>query len=74
MTQWLIDRVKARLDALGLGPIEAATKAGIERTFIRDIVDERKNSVTAAGAIKLAQALQAPRESFLFEDWTEPKP
>ncbi len=47
-----------RLAQLELGPIEAATAAGIERTFIRDIVDGRKKSVRADSMVKLARALK----------------
>lgn len=34
--------VELRLGELGLGAVEAATAAGIERTYIRDIVEGKK--------------------------------
>lgn len=37
--------VETRLDQLGLSPIEAATRHGVERTFLRDILTGRKKSV-----------------------------
>lgn len=53
----LKDIVIKRLDQLGIGPVEAATQAGIERTFIRDIVEGRKKSVRSDKVADLARAL-----------------
>ncbi len=50
--------VVERLKQLQIGAVEAATSAGIERTFIRDIVEDRKKSVRADSVIKLAKALK----------------
>lgn len=50
--------VVRRLDELGLGPVEAATKAGLERTYIRDIVQGKKHSVRTDKLEALARALQ----------------
>lgn len=50
--------VQRRLAELDLGPIAAATAAGMERTFIRDIVDGRKTTVRQSSLAKLAKALQ----------------
>ncbi|WP_181181806.1 LexA family transcriptional regulator [Mesorhizobium sp. B1-1-6] len=50
--------VVRRLDELGLGPVEAATKAGLERTYIRDIVQGKKLSVRTDKLESLARALQ----------------
>ncbi|QGA55892.1 MULTISPECIES: hypothetical protein [Brucella] len=47
-----------RLAQLGLGAVEAATAAGIERTFIRDIVEDKKKSVRADKLPILAMALK----------------
>lgn len=49
--------VSQRLDQLGVGAVEAATRAGIERTYIRDIVEGRKKSVRADKLAQLADAL-----------------
>jgi hypothetical protein len=54
----LKDVVAARLAELGQGPVEAATEAGIERTFIRDIVEGRKESVRQKSMAGLAKALR----------------
>lgn len=50
--------VEQRLHDLGLGPVEAAVHAGLERTFIRDIVEGRKKSIRADKLAALASALQ----------------
>jgi hypothetical protein len=50
--------VEARLAELGLGPVEAAVQGGIERTFIRDIVEGKKKSVRANKIDELARALR----------------
>jgi SOS-response transcriptional repressor LexA len=50
--------VARRLEELGLGPVEAATKAGLERTYIRDIVEGKKRSIRSDKIEGLARALQ----------------
>ncbi|MCB9993092.1 MAG: S24 family peptidase [Hyphomicrobiaceae bacterium] len=50
--------VAARLDQLGLKPIPAAVNGGLERGFIRDILEGRKKSVHVDKLPKLAAALQ----------------
>jgi len=47
-----------RLSQLQLGAVEAATAAGIERTYIRDIVEGKKKSVRADKLPMLAKALK----------------
>lgn len=54
----LRDIVTERLAELGLGPIEAAVRGNLERTYIRDIVEGRKGSVKSTNLAKLASALQ----------------
>jgi SOS-response transcriptional repressor LexA len=49
--------VEQRLAQIQLGPIEAATRVKLERTFIRDIVEGRKKSVGINKIAKLAEAL-----------------
>lgn len=49
--------VTNRLEELRLGSIEAAVRAGLERTYIRDIVEGRKRSVKSSNLEKLANAL-----------------
>lgn len=53
----LKDIVTQRLEQLEIGAVEAATQAGIERTFIRDIVEGRKKSVRSDKVAELARAL-----------------
>lgn len=50
--------VELRLGELGLGPVEAATAAGIERTYIRDIIEGKKKSVRNDKLPGLARALR----------------
>jgi hypothetical protein len=50
--------VENRLSELGLGPVEAAVHGGIERTFIRDIVEGKKKSVRSDKMAALARALR----------------
>lgn len=49
--------VAERLKQLKVGPVEAAVGAGIERTFIRDILEGKKKSVRADKMEGLARAL-----------------
>ena len=50
--------VTTRLEELQLGAIEAATRVGLERTFIRDIVQGRKKNIRQDKISLLAQAIQ----------------
>ncbi|WP_420961111.1 hypothetical protein [Brucella sp. IR073] len=50
--------VSERLKQLGIGPVEAATAGGIERTYIRDIIEGKKKSVRADKLAGLAKALK----------------
>ncbi len=67
-----------RLKELGLGPVEAAVKAGIERTFVRDLVDGKKSTVTLKKIPDLAKALQLDADALIrgevvpFDDPDEP--
>lgn len=58
MKKTLQEVVVARLAEIGVGPVQAATSAGIERTFVRDIVEGNKLSVRQSGMAKLAAALR----------------
>lgn len=74
MTATLAERVQTRLDALDLGPVEAATKAGLERTYIRDIIKPNgKQTVTARLMPKLAAALQTT-PAYLNGETDDPAP
>ncbi len=57
MKMALKDIVATRLDQLNLGAVEAATAGGIERTYIRDILEDKKKSVRADKIAGLARAL-----------------
>jgi len=52
-----------RLKELGIGAIEAATAVGMERTYIRDLVEGRKKSVRQDKVQKLAEALLVSAEA-----------
>ena len=58
--------VSKRLEQLGIGPVEAATAAGLERTFIRDIVEHKKQSVRAESLPALARALSLDLEALIY--------
>jgi len=54
-----------RLKELDLGPVEAAVKAGIERTFLRDLVDGKKSTVTLKKMPDLAKALRLDADALI---------
>ena len=54
----LAERVQSRLDALGLGPTTAAQAAGLQPTYVRDILREKKHRLTGEGAVALARILE----------------
>ena len=59
MPMSLRERVLSRLEALGIGPVAAATRAGLKHTYIRDIVKEGgKQTVNVRFLPALAEALQ----------------
>lgn len=60
--EMLKDRVTARLDELGITPSEAARRGELERTFLVDILHERKKGVRGANLEKLARALECSPE------------
>jgi phage repressor protein C with HTH and peptisase S24 domain len=74
----LSDIAVLRLNELGLGAVEAAVKAGLERTFIRDLAQGRKKSVQAgkinalAAALKLDAAALSNGEIIRLEDKPAP--
>lgn len=49
--------VTKRLQELNLGPVEAAVRGGLERTYIRDIVKGKKQTVMTGKIGRLAAAL-----------------
>ncbi|MDB5522800.1 MAG: repressor protein [Rhizobium sp.] len=55
--------VAKRLEELNLGPVEAAVAGGLERTYIRDLVKEKKQTVNADKMPKLARALKLDPEA-----------
>jgi len=54
----LSQRVAARLSAINRGAVEAAKEVGLERNFIRDLVENKKRSISQAKAPLVAEALQ----------------
>lgn len=61
----LRDRVQARLEALGARPIPTATKAGLGRDFISDILNGKKSSVRGSKLEQLAAALETTTDYLL---------
>lgn len=65
--------VSQRLKEIGLGPVEAANKGGLERTYIRDIVTGKKATVKSDKIGLLAAALDLDPEA-LARNEAVPKP
>lgn len=63
--------VAARLAELKIGAVEAATKGGLERNFIKDLLDGRKTSPRAENLRKLALALDLPVDRLMGGDTTD---
>lgn len=65
----LRDRIRRRLRQLQIGPVEAATKVGLERSYISDFVREppKKNSIKREHYVKIAVALDWTVEQLLGE-------
>lgn len=61
----LRDIVRKRLEDLGLNPFEAARSNGLERGFINDILQGKKQSVRGANLEKLAIALRVQAEDLI---------
>ena len=51
------ERVQARIAELHTNSTEVASKAGLERTFVYDLISGRKKTVTAEALVLLAKAL-----------------
>ena len=66
----LRERIELRLKELGLNAFEAARSAGLERSYIHDILTGRKVSVREANIVKLSKALSVD-PAFFFQDATE---
>lgn len=57
MSERLRNRVRERLDAKGLNPFEAARMAGLERSFVNDLLIGKKNTVREKKLPALASIL-----------------
>lgn len=55
--QALAARVRNRLTELGKGSVEAAVEAGLERNFLRDLIEGKKRSISQTKAVAVADAL-----------------
>lgn len=51
-------RIKARLEELGRGAVEAAERVGLERNYINDFLKEKKKSIKIDTYPKIAAALE----------------
>ena len=51
------ERVQARITELHMNSTEVARKAGLERTFVHDLISGRKKTITAEALVALAKAL-----------------
>lgn len=59
------ERVQARIAELHTNSAEVARKAGLERTFVHDLISGRKKTVTAEALISLALALNCLPEELV---------
>jgi len=64
----LVDRVKRRLAGLDRGPVEAAIMGGLERNYIRDLIEGRKESVREANLSKIAKGLNWTKGQLLSQE------
>lgn len=62
MENFLRDRIRGRLEALGLNPFDAARRIGAERTFINDLLIGKKDSIRRAAIPKVAEVLDCDPE------------
>lgn len=60
-------RIQNRLSELGRSPITAAVSVGLERTYIRDFVNGRKDSIRLDKRALVAQALDWSVEQLMNE-------
>lgn len=65
MTQTLADRMKLRMDELGLNPSSASARIGKSRDIIRNIVRGQTKTPSAANLALIAQALETSPEWLL---------
>lgn len=62
MENFLRDRIRGRLDALGMNPFDAARRIGAERTFINDLLIGKKDSIRRAAIPRVAEVLDCDPE------------
>lgn len=62
VTSTVAERVKNRLAELSMNAAEAARKAGLERTFVHDLLGGRKKTIAADALVSLADALNCSPE------------
>lgn len=68
----LSQRVAARLTEIGVGPVEAALSVGLERNYIRDLVERKKRSISQEKTALVAEALRWTVADLTMHDATEP--
>lgn len=61
----LKDRIRQRLDHLGLSPRAASLKAGLSTHYLQRVLAEKGPSVTTENLLKLSEALEASPEWLL---------
>ncbi len=67
----LAERIRERMDALGLNPYSAAKKAELGESFVRDILKGKVKSPSAKRLAKLALALECSLNYLLGEEELE---
>jgi transcriptional regulator with XRE-family HTH domain len=70
----LIERIRARLDALGLKPATAARAAGLHPDYLRNILEAKSLSPRADKLAQLARVLQCDLPYLLGEAVSAPLP
>lgn len=53
-----VDRLRERLDSLGMTARDAALRSGLERTYVTDVMEGRKQNIRVSAIIKLAETLE----------------
>lgn len=58
MLEGLIKRIKLRIKETGSNAARASLEAGLGKDFVRDLLREKKDTITVEAAVSLAEALK----------------
>lgn len=74
MDNFLRERIRDRLETMGITAFEAARRAGSDRTFIHDLLIGKKDSIRPASLERIAAALECDPEYLIGAQATTRKP